>query len=141
DRLANAQALQAFASSGSGRLYDDEGSVVEQLGKLLRETQGWTAVDATLGEIAARLQALTAETQDVAATLRSLAQGYAADPARREVVEERVRLLRRLETKYDRTLDELIAYHGTLEERERQLQQQEDDRTTVERALQTAFAE
>jgi DNA repair protein RecN (Recombination protein N) len=139
ERLAHAQALQAFAAGGAGQLYDDEGSIVEQLGKLLREAQGWTALDPALADVAARLVALTAETQDIAETLRDLAQGYAADPARREEVEERLRLLRRLEAKYGRPVEELIAYHASLDERERQLQQQEDDRAQVEKELRAAF--
>src|SRR5262249_30423456 len=45
ERLANTQALQAFAAEGCGRLYDEEGSVVEQLGKLQREAQSGSADD------------------------------------------------------------------------------------------------
>src|SRR5438270_606870 len=39
DRLTHAQALQEFTAGAAGRLYDDDGSVVEQLGKLLKEAQ------------------------------------------------------------------------------------------------------
>src|SRR5262249_25534800 len=39
DRLAHAQAVQAFAESGCARLYDEEGSVFEHLGKLARDAQ------------------------------------------------------------------------------------------------------
>ena len=44
ERLANAQELVAFTTEGANRLYDEEGSVVEQLGKLLKEAQNWAAV-------------------------------------------------------------------------------------------------
>jgi DNA repair protein RecN (Recombination protein N) len=138
--LANAQALQAFAAGGCARLYDDEGSVVEQLGKLQREAEGWRELDPALADVARRLEGLSAETQDLADTLRRLAQGYAADPARREEVEERLRLLRRLEAKYGRGVDELLAYHAGLDEQEKALQQQEDDRAQLEADLAAAFA-
>src|SRR5204863_513992 len=62
ERLANAQALQAFAGSGCARLYDEEGSVVEQLGKLLREAQGWLAADPDLQEVVTRLHGVVSET-------------------------------------------------------------------------------
>ena len=39
ERLAHAQSLQEFAAASCGRLHDEEGSVVEQLGKMLREGQ------------------------------------------------------------------------------------------------------
>ena len=45
DRLTHAQALQEFTASATGRLYDDDGSVVEQLGRLFKEAQQWANID------------------------------------------------------------------------------------------------
>src|SRR5262249_8988358 len=61
-------------------------------------------------------------------TLRALAQRWQADPARREEVEERVQELRRLETKYGKPIDGVIAYHATLDAQEKELAQQEEER-------------
>jgi DNA repair protein RecN (Recombination protein N) len=141
ERLAHAQAVQAFAEGGCGRLYDNEGSVYEQVGKLVREAQNWAALDPALAEAARRLEALAAETQDVAETLRDLAQRWPADPARREEVEDRLQELRRLEKKYGRTVDELIAYHATLDGEEARLQREEDDLAAVEGQLADAFGQ
>src|SRR5262249_14101961 len=47
--------------------------------------------------------------------------------------------LRRLETKYGRSIEELIAYHATLDEQERRLQQQEDNLSEVETELGQTF--
>ncbi len=139
ERLAHTQALQEFAGQGCARLYDDEGSVVEQLGKLLREAQGWLHLDPALAEVAQRLEALGAETQDVAEALRDLAQRWQADPERREQVEDRLQILRRLEAKYGKTIDDLIAYHATLDDQEARLQRQEDDLAGIEAELAGAF--
>jgi DNA repair protein RecN (Recombination protein N) len=139
DRLAHAQSLQAFATAGCSRLYDDEGSVVEQLGKLLREAQGWVELDSALTEAVQRLETLSTETQDLAEALRSLSLRWEADPARREEVEARLRLLRRLEIKYGKTLDDLVTYRATLDEQEMRLQQQEDDREKLHIELAEAF--
>ena len=100
--LAHAQALQAFAAAGCAQLYDEEGSVVEHVGKLLREGQSWVELDPALAEVVRRLEGLCSETQDLAETLRRLGQRWEADPQRREQVEDRLQLLRRLETKYGR---------------------------------------
>jgi DNA repair protein RecN (Recombination protein N) len=139
ERLAHAQAVQAFAAGGCARLYEDEGSVVERLGKLVREAQGWVALDPALAEVARRLEGLASETQDVAETLRALAQRWQADPERREEVEDRLQELRRLEKKYGRPADDLIAYHASLDDQEAQLQRQEDDLAAVETQLAGAF--
>jgi DNA repair protein RecN (Recombination protein N) len=127
ERLANAQALQAFAAQASGLLYDEEGSVVERLGKLGREAQGWVALDPNLEEVVTRLDALHAEVQDLAQTLRQLGQRWEADPERLDEVERRLQLLRRLEAKYRRPVDELVAYRAGLDEQEARLQREEDD--------------
>jgi DNA repair protein RecN (Recombination protein N) len=139
DRLKHAQALQEFAGGGCARLYDEEGSVVEQLGKLQREAESWSEMAPGLAELAQRLQGLVVEVQDVAETLRDLSQRWEADPARQDEVEKRVQLLRRLETKYGRPVDELIAYRVTLDEQESRLQQQEDDLEMIEGQLAEAF--
>lgn len=140
ERLSHAQALQEFAAGGCSQLYDEDGSVVERVGKLLREAQSWAALDPGLNEIAGRLQALCSETQDIAETLRALAERWQADPSRREEVEERLQLLRRLETKYGRPADELIAYRATLDEQETRLEKDERDQTTVQSELAAAYA-
>jgi DNA repair protein RecN (Recombination protein N) len=141
ERLAHTEALQAFAAGGCARLYDEEGSFVEYLGKLLHEAETWAALDPALAEVVRRIDGLRAEAQDLAETLRDLAQRWEADPERREQVEERVHLLRRLETKYGRTVDDLIIYHIALDEQEARLRQQEDDRAKVEADLADAFAQ
>jgi DNA repair protein RecN (Recombination protein N) len=139
ERLAHVQALQAFATTGCARLYDDEGSIVEHLGKLLREAQGWTALEPALGEVVRRVEGMRAETQDLAETLRVLAQRWEANPERRAEVEDRLQALRHFEVKYGRSVDDLIAYRATLDDQETRLQQQEDDLAQVEHDLAEAF--
>jgi len=141
DRLANAQALQSLAANVCLRLYDEEGSCFEQIGKLAREADALAPLDPALAEANQRLDSLSTEIQDLAETLRTLAPRWEADPARLEEVEERLRLLRRLETKYGRSLEELIAYRETLEPQEARLQQQEDDRSKLEAELVTIFGQ
>jgi DNA repair protein RecN (Recombination protein N) len=135
DRLINAQSLQAFAARGCGSLYDEDGSVVEQLGKLQREGEGWARLDPELGAVVERLDGLCSEVQDLAQTLRGLGQRWEADPERLEEVERRLQLLRRLESKYRKSIDELIVYRLGLDEQEAKLQREEDDLGGVEGEL------
>jgi DNA repair protein RecN (Recombination protein N) len=141
ERLANAQALQTFAASGCGLLYDEEGSVVERLGRLQKDAEGWARLDPDLEEIARRLQAARGEVQDLAQTLRHLAQRWEADPGRLDEVERRLQLLKRLEARYRRSADELIAYRAGLDEQEERLQQEEGELERVEAELRQAFGE
>jgi DNA repair protein RecN (Recombination protein N) len=140
ERLAHAQALMEFAVGGCGQLYDEEGSILEQLGKLHREAHGWAAHDPALTDVAGRLEELVAEVEDVAQTLRAMQGRWEADPAQLDEVEKRIQALRRLEKKYDRPADDLIAYRATLDEREQQLQAQEDDLAGLSEELAAVYS-
>ncbi len=140
ERLMNAQGLQEFAAQGYLALYEDDGSVVERLGKLQREAEKWAALDPELSEIVKRLEATHSEVQDIAQTLQHMGQRWEADPQRLEEVELRLQMLRRLETKYRKTIDELIVYRISLDEQERLLQQEENDLSGIEIEMATVFA-
>lgn len=140
ERLANARHLQEFAAGGYARLYEEEGAVVEQIGKLQKEAAGWAALDPGLADVVRRLEALHAEVQDVARTLDKLGQRWEADPERLAAVEQRVQMLKRLETKYRKPVDELIVYRISLDARESKLQHEEEDLGTIETELSATFA-
>ena len=140
DRLTHAQALQEFTTGAAGRLYDEDGSVVEQLGKLLKEAQHWANIDPDLSDVAKRLDALAPEIRDIAETCRDLSERFEADPRRLDEVENRVQQLRRLEAKYRKSVDELIAYRNDLDRREEALAKDESDLTGIDGELRQAFA-
>jgi DNA repair protein RecN (Recombination protein N) len=141
DRLTHAQALQEFAAGAAGRLYDDDGSIVEQLGRLVKEAQHWANIDPDVSAVAKRLEALAPEIRDIAETCRDLSEHFEADPARLDEVERRLQLLRRLEAKYRKPVDELIVYRGELDQRETGLSKDESDLSSIDRELRLAFTE
>ena len=140
ERLAHAQSLQTFAEQAAAQLYDEDGSVVERLGRLHREAQGWAALDPGLEEVVRRLEETQSEVQDVTRTLRKLAQHWEADPQRLEEVEQRIQFLKRLETKYRRSIDDLIVYRIGLDEQETRLQKDEDDLGGIQTELAGEYA-
>jgi len=135
ERLVNAQSLQQFAAKGYAVLYEEDGSLLEQLGHLAREAESWLRLDPGLKDLVERLEALQAGVEDVAGTLRDLGDEWEADPERLDEVERRVELLRRLEGKYRKTIDELIVYRVGLDEQEAKLQGEEDDLEGIEADL------
>jgi DNA repair protein RecN (Recombination protein N) len=139
ERLGHARNLQEFATSGYARLYEADGSVVEQLGKLYKEGQAWAALDSELADVVRRMEGLQIDVQDIARILDKLGQRWEADPERLAAVEQRVQMLKHLESKYRKTIDELIVYRSGLDEQEAKLQRDEDDLETIERDLSDAF--
>ncbi len=71
--------------------------------------------------------------------LRQLGQRWEADPERLEEVERRLQFLRRLESKYRRSVDDLIVYRISLDEQETRLRQQEDDLESIDAELAEAY--
>jgi DNA repair protein RecN (Recombination protein N) len=141
DRLTHAQALQEFTAGAAGRLYDEDGSVVEQLGRLLKEAQHWANIDPDLAEVARRLDALAPEVRDIAETCRDLSERFEADPKRLDEVEKRIQQLRRLEAKYRQPIDDLVAYRSNLDGREATLARDESDLSGIDDELRAAFTE
>ena len=140
ERLANAQNLQTFAEQAAGQLYDEDGSVVERLGRLQREAETWAALDPGLEEVVRQLGETQSEVQETTRALRKLSQQWEANPERLEEVEQRLQLLRRMETKYRRSVDDLVVYRVGLDEQETRLQKDEDDLSGIEGELANEYA-
>ncbi|MGL4422191.1 MAG: AAA family ATPase, partial [Gemmataceae bacterium] len=140
EKLLHASALASFTATVANRLYDDEGAVAEVLGKLSKEAQPWASLGPALADLARRLETLRPEVRDLADTARDLSETFEANPARLDQIEHRIALLKKLESKYHKPLDELVAYFQNLSEREAILTKQEGARATIEADLETAFA-
>ncbi|QDU19981.1 DNA repair protein RecN [Urbifossiella limnaea] len=141
ETLVHAQSLAQFTGTVAARLADDDGAVVDVVSRLVKEANRWAALDPKLAEVASRLEALKPEVEDLAETARDLSERFEADPDRLEEVEGRIGTLKKLQARYGKTPDELIAYRATLDARESELQKQEDDLAGIDEALAAAFAE
>jgi DNA repair protein RecN (Recombination protein N) len=141
ETLVHAQSLAQFTGTVAARLADDDGAVVDVVARLVKEANRWAALDPKLAEVAARLEALRPEVEDLAETARDLSERFEADPKRLEEVEGRIGFLKKLQARYGKTPDELLAYRATLDAREAELQRQEDDLAGIDGHLTAAFVE
>src|SRR4051812_2775052 len=139
ERLANAQQLQEFAEGSYVALYEDEGSAIDRLGKGRRGAEGGAEVGAEVADVVARLDAIHSDVQDVAQTLRRLGGRWEADPERLGEVEARLQQIKKLESKYRKSADELIVYRVGLDEQETRFQQAEDDLSGLEGEITSLF--
>lgn len=141
ERLVHAQSLALFTSTVAARLSDDDGAVIEVLTKLVKDAHKWAAIDAKIADVSKRLDELRPEIEDLADTCRDLAEGFEADPDRLDEVEKRIALLKKLQTRYSKTTDELIVYRESLDAKEAELLRQEADLSGIETTLRAAWAE
>ena len=90
------------------------------------------ALDPALGQPADRLDALTAEVEDVAFALQSYLDDLDIDPAHRDALELRHDKLQALKRKYGASVDEVVAYGATAAERLATLERFEADESSLE---------
>ncbi|MDB5305876.1 MAG: recN [Gemmataceae bacterium] len=141
ETLVHAQSLAQFTGTVAARLSDNDGAVVEVVGRLIKDANRWAGFDPKLEEVARRLEALRPEVEDIAESCRDLSDRFEADPDRLEEVEHRIGFLKKLQARYGKTPDELIEYRNTLDPKEVELQKQEDDLAGIDAEAKRAFAE
>src|SRR5215472_446496 len=133
-------AAERAVARNAARLTELVGTAVE----VLRDEEGLPAaaggvrtaaeLDARLGDLADRLEAIDAELADAGAELRRYLESLDADPARLEVIEARLSVLEQVKKKYGGSLEAAVA------ERER-LEAQVGNGADMEAALEAAQAE
>ena len=127
ERLAHAQNLQTFAEQASGQLYDEDGSVVERLGRLQREAQSWAALDPGLEEVVRRLEETAV---GGSGRWRGRCASWAALGGRPGTAGSGRAAAAVAQAAGDEVpphVDELIVYRVGLDEQETRLQKEEDD--------------
>jgi DNA repair protein RecN (Recombination protein N) len=115
ERLRYAEALRAAATealaavAGTG---EDGGGASEAIAVAEAALASQDGVDAELDNLGERARALTVELQELAAELRSYAEGIEGEPGRLQQVEERLDALDRLKRKHGGSIESVLAHAG-----------------------------
>ena len=104
-RAAAAEALAAIAGGGEDGGGASEAAAIADSALLAQE-----GVDAQLDKLAERARGLTVELQELAAELRSYADGIESEPGRLQQVEERLDVLDRLKRKHGGSIESVLAH-------------------------------
>ncbi|MBI4774142.1 MAG: DNA repair protein RecN [Deltaproteobacteria bacterium] len=127
ERLRHARTLYEQAQGSYHLLYDREDALLSSLGAIESGLAQMANVDSSLRATKERLHSAIMELEDVALTLRDYAEGIVFDPARIEVVEDRLSRLERLKKKYGPTLSEVFS---RMEETRKTLNALRDDNSS-----------
>lgn len=113
-RLRHAERLAQATRHAAERLYEGEGAVCDELGRLVSELEGAADLDGSLVGFARTVASARSELADAARGLARYAEGVEGNPARLAEVEERLFRLQKLLRKHGPTTAELLAYRGQL---------------------------
>jgi DNA repair protein RecN (Recombination protein N) len=114
ERLRHVDSLQQGVSKAHQLLYSESGAVLEEIYQCQKILTDLCRLDDTLKPVAATLEGIRHQVEDVSLTLRDYSQRIQADPARLEWVEERLHTLKRLMRKYGGTTRETLDHADRL---------------------------
>jgi len=113
-RLRHAERLGSVTRRAAERLYEGEGAICDELGRLAAEVEGVAAVDAALSPFAQGLENARAELADVARALGRYAEVVESNPERLAEVDDRLFRLKKLLRKHGGTAADLVAHKDVL---------------------------
>jgi len=126
DRRRHLESLQQLASAAAAALVPEDGEgATTLLAGAAAGLESGAEVDPALAPLAARLQSLRLEAEDVTSELRSYLASLESSPGRLDEVEERLAAISRLTRKYGGTVAAVLAHAQECRERRDALQHAE----------------
>jgi DNA repair protein RecN (Recombination protein N) len=112
--LRSADIIQRLCGESYAELYDNEAAALTMLGHVWKRVSELAAIDPRFAPHLEAREAIKAQLEDLAFTLRDFADGIDASPGRLQQVEDRLALIERLKRKHGGTLDDAIARRDRL---------------------------
>jgi len=112
--LRNAAKVREALQAADDALASSENAALASMAFALARLREAAASDPRLAEAVERLRSAREEVQDLARELASRAGNVSEDPGRRERVEERLSVIRRLKRKYGKEVTELVSHLESL---------------------------
>jgi len=113
-RLRHAERLTQATSAAAERLYEGEGAICDELGRLAADVDGAASLDGSLTPLARQIESARSELSDAARALARYAEGVDLNPQRLIEVEERLFRLQKLLRKHGPTTAELLVHREAL---------------------------
>ena len=110
-RLANAEKLLELAGRALEALDDRDASAMTLAAQARAGVESIASLDPTAAALAETANAALIQLEEAAAALRAYADGIEADPARLEVVDDRLALIKSLKKKYGDSIGEIQRFH------------------------------
>lgn len=113
-RLKNAEQIKDIMTGSYYRIYEKEDSILSETASCLKEIKTGSVYDNRLSSLAASLESIKAELEDVSFQLGDLKDDIVMDPARLDQVEERLQLINKLKRKYGPELKNILEFREKL---------------------------
>ncbi len=133
--LRHSDRLKTLSADAYGLLYDRESSVLATLAQVWKRVGDLNAIDATFAPYLDGRDAIKAQLDDLALTLRDYHERFDVAPGRLQEVEDRLALLERLKRKHGPTLEDVRTRTASLEREHTALTQGPEHKAAAAAAL------
>jgi DNA repair protein RecN (Recombination protein N) len=137
--LANAREMIEATSGAFALVDEDEASAIAQLGRALHLLQPLSRQIADLRQLAEEMQDVLYRLQEVSRTLGNLSESVRLDPARLDLVEDRLVTIERLKKKYGGTVEAVLEHLGRIQDEHERLADYEASVEKLQHAENTRF--
>ncbi|MFQ5964238.1 MAG: DNA repair protein RecN [Candidatus Scalinduaceae bacterium] len=133
--LANSEKIQNALTYCSNSLYESDNSIIARLREVVNELNKIKGIDKSFDNHLEICNQSIYQLEDVAVTLRNDIDSYEFDPERLRQIEERLETIRRLKSKYGKTMEDIISYCKESKVKLEQLLQENEDLDIIEKEL------
>ncbi|HSB05383.1 MAG TPA: DNA repair protein RecN [Thermodesulfobacteriota bacterium] len=114
--LAHAQKLMGFVRASEEMLYGEEGSAVDKIQAILRQSREMVAIDPSLSPLLTTMESSLIQLEEIARAFRDYGRRIEINPGRLESIGSRLEEIDRLKRKYGPTVDAVLLYKKTIDD-------------------------
>lgn len=133
--LSNTENLKSLSLSAYQHLYESETShpsAGDKIGEAIRCLKSLVQIDSSLDKLLKEVESASYQIEDAARALTAYQDGLEYDPARLELVEQRLDTIRNLKRKYGNSITEILQHADKTEEELNQLGFQSEKRAHLQ---------
>lgn len=124
--LSNLGRLKELAETGYLLIYGSEDSCIEKLSVIISKAEEMSSIDHTVSEMLNILRSAYPLIEESAAAFRSLKDKYELEPEKLAELEDRIDFIKKLETKYGESIQDILAYRNDAEEELKRLERADE---------------
>ena len=134
-KLKHAEKIRAGLQQSQSLLTDDQGSILENLGQVLKELEAVLETDPGLAETVERSRSAYYELEEVVESLRGYNRSLEFNPNRLEEIEDRLAEINGLKRKFGNDITEILKRRDQIAEELQQLASNDENMKALEEEL------
>lgn len=130
--LLNLSKLKESSETAYSLLYESEGACLEKISHVVSRLRDMEHFDSSAKELLDAVESIVSQMEDASLLLRKFKDKYDIDPQKLTELDERLDLIKRLEKKYGKGIEEILKYRDKAEEELQSLEHMDEQQESFE---------